>query len=104
LEFSTVWEEGVSFEWVGERGRGLMGFVDARNWALEAASAFAQKSLLGRRPDLSLFLSAEGVAKVSGVVLLRGGCVVVLVLKNREFGPQERAIVEEEVPSCSRRS
>jgi hypothetical protein len=80
-----------------------MGFVDARNWALEAASAFAQKSLLGTRPDLSLFLSAGGVAKVFGVVLLRGGCVV-MVLKNQGFGPLERAIVEEEVPSCSRRS
>jgi hypothetical protein len=41
---------------------------------------------------------------VFGVVLLRGGCVVVLMLKNRGFGRQERAIVEEEVPSCFHRS
>jgi hypothetical protein len=89
------WGEGR-----GERG---LWFLWMRGIGFGGCFVFYSKSLLGIRPDLSLFLSAGGVAKVFGVVLLRGGCVV-LMLKNRGFGRQERAIVEEEVPSCFRRS
>lgn len=86
-------------------GKGAYDFCGCEELGFGGCCGFCSKSLLGTRPDLPLFLSAGGVAKVSGVVLLRGGCVFVLVLKNRGFGPQERAIVEGlEVPSCFRRS
>jgi hypothetical protein len=91
---------------LNELGRGERGlwFSWMRGIGFGGCFGFCSKSLLGTRPDLSLFLSAGGVAKVFGVVVLRGGCVVVLMLKNRGFGRQERAFVEEEVPSCFHRS
>ena len=58
-------------------GKGAYGFCGCEELGFGGCFGFCSKSLWGTRPDLSLSLSARGVAKVFGVLFLRGGCVVV---------------------------